>query len=80
MTFMIKSKEMKITQEHVLTLNLLAIPVTTPVGGWVSLNSKFFSHQPTQPDKYKGTRIQVRPENKRGLNPCINLKKFKALA
>ena len=30
MTIMIKSKEMKITQEHIWTLNLLAISVPTP--------------------------------------------------
>ena len=33
MTFMIKSYEMKITQEHDQTLNLLASSVPTQIGG-----------------------------------------------
>ena len=40
MTFMIKSEEMKITQEHILTLNLLASSVPIPSGAelaWIPI-------------------------------------------
>ena len=40
MTFMIKSEEMKITQEHILTLNLLTSSVPTPSGAelaWIPI-------------------------------------------
>ena len=61
MTFMTKSQELKITQEHDRTLNLLASSVP------VSLNPNFSHHQPSQLDKYKGAIIQFRPEDERCL-------------